>query len=216
MLRIKNTLSLAAFVGGLLICFSAPVSAQSVPPGSYQINCQNIKINGAYMEATCQPTNKVSSIKDYFECADGDIANNAGTLVCKKNAYSPLLRSAYDSILYAYLNVIGSPMRSGETTILLRTLFQEGKAPQFYKGTLGSLDDFIRNWLAKPENAGLKAQAIERAFKYVYNYGAGPNDFASYNAQKIGYKDVVNAETIKLNSKPFVRRVMIVAAGVVA
>lgn len=217
MLKIKNTLSLAAIVCGLLICFSAPASAQSVPPGSYQINCQNIRTNGGYLEATCQPTNKVSSIKDYFECVEGDIANNAGTLVCKKNMYSPLMRSANDSLYGAYLNVVGSPLgmtpnASEQKAIFLRQLFQEGKAPQFYSGTLGSLDDFLRNWLARPENASLKAQTIERAFKYVYDYGAGPNDFASYNAQKVGYADVVNAETTKLNSKPFVRRVMIVAA----
>jgi len=42
--------------------------------------------------------------------------------------------------------------------------------------------------------------------------GADPKFLAFYNTQNIGYTDVVIAETAKLNSKPFVRRVMINAA----
>jgi len=249
MLKIKNTLSFAALVCGLLICFNAPAAAQGVmvtthapdatqnfvPPGSYQQSCRDYRTEGSVLKATCNPkftsggTNllvvtvgdsKVArdyEIADYFECED-DIWNSNGYIVCNRNINSPLMvktKAAFDA---QYKAVTGSKIGYGvyeSHLYFLKLMFADGMAPQFYKGTYGPLDvnlrAFLQNWLNKPENISKKAEVVERAFKDVYNYGADPKDLAFYNSQNIGYTDVVKAETAKLNSKPFVRRVMIVA-----
>ncbi|MEJ7862522.1 MAG: hypothetical protein WKF90_12905 [Pyrinomonadaceae bacterium] len=236
MLKIKNTLSFAALVCGLLICFNAPAAVQGVmvtahapdaaqnfvPPGSYQSSCAGIKTVGADLSANCGSAGGGLSIggslTDYFEC-EGDIANIKSKLECNRNPNSPLMVKAKAAVDDQYTAVTGSKIGYGvyESHIyFLRLMFADGMAPQFYKGRYGQLDvnlrTFIQNWLNKPENISRKAEVVERAFKDVYNYGANPKDLAFYNTQNIGYTDVVIAETAKLNSKPFVRRVMINAA----
>jgi len=248
-MKIKNTLSFAALVCGLLICFNAPAAAQGVmvtthapdatqnfvPPGSYQQSCRDYKTEGSVLKATCNPkftsggTNLLAvtvgdskvardyEIADYFEC-EGDIWNSDGYVVCNRNINSPLMvktKAAFDA---QYKAITGSKIANYEEyKYFLRLMFADGMARQFYnKGRYGlddvNLKDFIQNWLNKPENQSRKAEVVERAFKDVYNYGADPKFLAFYNTQNIGYTDVVIAETAKLNSKPFVRRVMIVAA----
>jgi hypothetical protein len=230
MLKIKNTLSFAALVCGLLICFNAPAAAQGVmvtthapnatqnwlPSGSYKLSCEKMKAVGADLEASCDiGTDRMHSVvhtlKDYFEC-DGDIANNKGFLECNRNPNSPLMVKTKAAFEAEYKAVTGTQNTTYALyKYFLRLMFTDGMAPQFYKGTLNQRA-FIQNWLDKPENIGRKATVVEQAFKDVYNYGANPKDLAFYNSQKIGYTDIVKAETVKLNSNPIVRRVMIVAA----
>jgi hypothetical protein len=201
-----------------MVTAHAPDAAQNfVPPGSYQSSCAGIKTVGADLSANCGSAGGGLSIggslTDYFEC-EGDIANNNSKLECNRNPNSPLMVKTKAALDVQYTAVTGSKIGYGvyESHIyFLRLMFADGMAPQFYKGTL-DIRAFIQNWLNKPENISRKAGVVERAFKDVYNYGANPKDLAFYNTQNIGYKDVVVAETAKLNSKPFVRRVMIVAA----
>jgi hypothetical protein len=228
MLKIKNTLSFAALVCGLLICFNAPVAAQNfVPPGSYKLSCGSIKNVGADLtdlEAYCSGGKEfppVANLRDYFEC-EGDIANNHSQLECNRNPNSPLMlktRATFDAQYKAVTGLkIATHMEYKEYKYFLRMMFRNGMAPQFYEGTYGVSDlnlirAFIQYWLDKPENISRKAEVVEQAFKDVYNfYGGNPKDLAFYNAQNIGYTDIVKAETAKLNSKPWVRHVMISAA----
>ncbi len=222
MLKIKNTLSFAALVCGLLICFNAPAAAQDfVPPGSYQLSCVDIKTVGADLVASCGAggggVKTPDTLTDYFEC-DGDIANHKAFLECNRNINSPRMVKWRGIIDTAHQVVAGSKTDGYEQQkSFLRQMFAGGMAPLFYEGgtyqeMYSKVEPFVKSWLSKPENISRKAEVVERAFKDVYNYGANPKDLAFYNSQKIGYKDVVVAETAKLNSKPFVRRVMIVAA----
>jgi hypothetical protein len=228
-MKIKNTLSFAALICGLLICFNAPAAAQGyVPTGSYQQSCTDYTNAGGDLKANCKAKGGGtgttggggmwgSTLVNFFEC-QGDIANNNGNFVCNRNINSPLMvktKAAFDA---QYKAVTGSKIANYEEyKYFLRLMFADGMARQFYnKGRYGlddvNLKDFIQNWLNKPENQSRKAEVVERAFKDVYNYGADPKFLAFYNTQNIGYTDVVIAETAKLNSKPFVRRLMIVAA----
>jgi len=223
MLKIKNTLSFAALVCGLLICLNAPAAAQNfVPPGSYRSSCDLIKTVGADLtdlEAYCSGGKEfppVANLRDYFEC-EGDIANNHSQLECNRNPNSPLMLKTRATFDAQYKAVTGSKVHNYEEyTYFLRLMFETGMARQLYKGGSGLLDvnlkDFLQNWLSKPENISRKAEVVERAFKDVYNYGANPKDLAFYNTQDFGYTDIVKAETAKLNSNPSVRHVMINAA----
>ncbi|MDR6952828.1 hypothetical protein J2X65_002187 [Ancylobacter sp. 3268] len=64
----------------------APASAQSVPPGSYQQSCQDIRNVAGWLRASCRDRSGrwVEANMAISWCAPGnDISNEDGRLVCK-------------------------------------------------------------------------------------------------------------------------------------
>lgn len=58
--------------------------ADFIPPGDYRRTCQNVRISGQRLEATCQRTNggwRTSSLNNFERCGD-KISNVDGRLVC--------------------------------------------------------------------------------------------------------------------------------------
>ena len=78
----KSLLSLAAACS-LIVISLAPAVAQSVPNGSYQQTCTNIRVRGDVLSARCngQSGNTRSTIS-LASCGRGDIANVNGQLTC--------------------------------------------------------------------------------------------------------------------------------------
>jgi hypothetical protein len=75
---------------GLAATALAPVSAQSIPSGSYQQSCTNVRVRGDQLTARCtngQGTYVRSSIA-VNSCRNGDIVNSNGQLACNRNAYN--------------------------------------------------------------------------------------------------------------------------------
>lgn len=233
MLKIKNTLSLAAVLCGLFICFAAATqnaSAQFIPPGSYQKSCKNIKTVGATLYADCNRKGETlgdkiggrtfvspGPIEDYFLC-EGDIWNDDSLLMCKKNTNSALMEKNAKAIEVSYNFVTGQNASFNGTSVVsyVREMFKKGMAEQFYKGSYGfintSLNSYFLDWLSEPEQATTKAGAIDRAFQTVYSWGVSPKDLAFYNAQKVGYQGVIAAEQKKLNADKVIRRLVVAAA----
>jgi hypothetical protein len=74
---------------GLAATALAPASAQSIPSGSYQQSCTNIRVRGDQLTARCtnaQGTAIRSSIA-VGSCRNGDIVNSNGQLACNRNGY---------------------------------------------------------------------------------------------------------------------------------
>ena len=73
---------------GLAATALAPVSAQSIPSGSYQQSCQNIRVRGDQLTARCTNAQGtwVRSTIDFRNCR-GDIGNSNGQLTCNSNGY---------------------------------------------------------------------------------------------------------------------------------
>lgn len=229
MLNIKNTISVAALVCGLLIVFGTPksASAQFLPPGSYQKTCDNINAGGYTLSAMCGrksdtasklgggkkfPTN--TELSDYFEC-DGSIWNDDGVLKCNRNTNSALMQKAKSALDAGYKNVVGvNGMTNDSYRIYLRLLFKDGMGQKFYEGNLGGMANlglipWFQTWLSKPENAGMKSGVIKRAFFEVYNYGPSPKDVAFYSNSLTGFQTIVLAEQKKMNDDQAIRRLMI-------
>ncbi|GLK85039.1 CVNH domain-containing protein [Ancylobacter defluvii] len=84
-------LEAAALSGVLLGLAAAPVMAQSVPPGSYQQSCQDIRNVAGWLRASCRDRSGrwVEANMAISWCAPGnDISNEDGRLVCKAGASS--------------------------------------------------------------------------------------------------------------------------------
>ncbi len=66
-------------------------SAQAIPSGSYQQSCQNVRMRGTLLVASCNgPSGLVRTSIDPRTCRGGDIANSNGQLVCNGgSAYGP-------------------------------------------------------------------------------------------------------------------------------
>src|ERR1700676_2895322 len=74
---------------GLAATALAPASAQSIPSGSYQQSCTNIRVRGDQLTARCtnpQGTAVRSTIA-LNSCRNGDIVNSNGQLACNGNGY---------------------------------------------------------------------------------------------------------------------------------
>jgi hypothetical protein len=83
---------LLSLVAGLGLAGTAlaPALAQSIPSGSYQQSCTNIRVRGDQLVARCtnaQGTYVRSSIA-LNSCRNGDIVNSNGQLACNRNAYN--------------------------------------------------------------------------------------------------------------------------------
>ena len=79
-------LSLVAGLG-LAATALAPAAAQTIPSGSYQQSCQNIRVRGDQLFARCtnpQGARVLSSIA-LNSCRNGDIVNSNGQLACNGN-----------------------------------------------------------------------------------------------------------------------------------
>lgn len=226
MFNIKNKVTFAALVCGLLIISAAApqkASAQFIPPGSYQKSCENFRTEGANLIASCKAKDggkfksPTKPLTDYFEC-EGDISNNDGEFKCNRNINSALMQKAIAAINSGYKNVIGVEANSYSTQKeILQMLFRDGYAQKFYEGKLGGfvnfgLMDYFQTWLSKPENAKVKSEAINRAFREVYNYGPSPKDVAFYTSSKTGFQTIVLAEQKKLIADKVIHRLMIAAA----
>ena len=75
---------------GLAATALAPAAAQTIPSGSYQQSCQNVRVRGNELTARCtnsQGTWVRSSIA-VNSCRNGDIVNSNGQLACNRNAYN--------------------------------------------------------------------------------------------------------------------------------
>ena len=70
---------------GLAASALGPVSAQSVPSGSYQQSCTNIRVRGNQLIARC-PNGQGASVRSSIALGcRGDIANSNGQLICNAN-----------------------------------------------------------------------------------------------------------------------------------
>ena len=105
---INKNVIITVFVCGLGFLFGAlqNVSAQFIPPGSYQKTCIEIKLDGANLKASCAEKSKSGGIggsefsapvntalENVYEC-DGDISNDNGNLKCNRNRNSLLNKQA--------------------------------------------------------------------------------------------------------------------------
>ncbi len=78
-------ISLALGAGFLLATSVAmPASAQTIPPGSYQQSCSNVRVRGDNLTARCTAADGsvIRSTNSHNSCGSGDIANNNGRLTC--------------------------------------------------------------------------------------------------------------------------------------
>jgi len=79
---------ISLFAGlGLAATALAPAMAQSIPSGSYQQSCTNIRVRGDQLTARCTNPQGVvvrSSIA-LSSCRNGDIVNSNGQLACNSN-----------------------------------------------------------------------------------------------------------------------------------
>ncbi|MBS7542122.1 CVNH domain-containing protein [Ancylobacter oerskovii] len=69
-----------------LFCVAGAASAQSVPPGSYQQSCQDVRNVAGWLRASCRDRSGrwVEATLAISWCAPGnDISNEDGRLVCK-------------------------------------------------------------------------------------------------------------------------------------
>ena len=84
MKRILLGLVAAASLAGTAL---SPASAQSVPNGSYQQSCTNIRVRGDQLVARCNlpQGGTVRSSISVSSCSRGDIANVNGQLTCNGN-----------------------------------------------------------------------------------------------------------------------------------
>jgi hypothetical protein len=73
---------------GLAATALAPASAQSIPPGSYQQSCQNIRVRGDQLTARCTNAQGtwIRSTLAIGSCR-GDIGNSNGQLTCNNSGY---------------------------------------------------------------------------------------------------------------------------------
>ena len=74
---------------GLAATALAPASAQSIPSGSYQQSCTNIRVRGDQLTARCTNAQgtAVRSTIAVNSCRNGDIVNSNGQLACNRNGY---------------------------------------------------------------------------------------------------------------------------------
>ncbi|HEV2741333.1 MAG TPA: CVNH domain-containing protein [Candidatus Elarobacter sp.] len=72
---------------GLAATVLAPASAQSIPSGSYQQSCTNIRVRGDQLTARCTNAQgtAVRSTIALNGCRNGDIVNSNGQLACNRN-----------------------------------------------------------------------------------------------------------------------------------
>ena len=72
-----------ALFGTLLV----PASAQTIPSGSYQQSCTNVRVRGNVLTARCTNSSggTVRSTINLSSCGNGDIANSNGQLTCAQN-----------------------------------------------------------------------------------------------------------------------------------
>jgi hypothetical protein len=84
----RTSLSFAAAVA-LAAATIGPVSAQTIPSGSYQQSCTNIRVRGDQLIARCNAPQggTVRSTLSLDSCRGGDIANTNGQLTCNTNGY---------------------------------------------------------------------------------------------------------------------------------
>lgn len=171
MLNIKNTLSFAAIVCGLLIIFSTSqnASAQFVPPGSYQKSCKNISVNGAALNANCNP-----------------------------NGFSDAKHKNAEDFFVDYLN---SPGKADNKALIIDNAFKEvystGVSPQnmaFYNAQKISYADII-----KAEKKKLKADkvlnrlAVAAAFQKTMGRPPVEKEYGIYTLFGNGFKEKVES-----------------------
>jgi CVNH domain-containing protein len=74
---------------GLAATALAPASAQSIPAGSYQQSCTNIRVRGDQLTARCTNAQgtAIRSTIALNSCRNGDIVNSNGQLACNRNGY---------------------------------------------------------------------------------------------------------------------------------
>ena len=75
--------AMAAAVLGFT-CWSLPVQAQGVPQGTYLQSCENVRVRGDTLVATCRTGNgreQRTALRAVDRCV-GDIGNNHGMLQC--------------------------------------------------------------------------------------------------------------------------------------
>jgi hypothetical protein len=84
--RIFLSLALGASLGAASL---APAGAQTIPSGSYQQSCTNIRVRGDQLTARCTNTQgaRVRSTIALNACRGGDIANSNGQLICNGGGY---------------------------------------------------------------------------------------------------------------------------------
>ncbi len=74
---------------GLAATALAPASARSIPSGSYQQSCTNIRVSGNQLIARCTNAQgaRIRSAIALNSCRNGDIVNSNGQLACNQNGY---------------------------------------------------------------------------------------------------------------------------------
>ena len=85
MVRIFTVLALAVSLGAAsFVSASAQSYGYGAPSGSYQQSCNNVRMRGSILSASCSSTSgqQVYSSLDLSRCRGGDIANSNGYLTC--------------------------------------------------------------------------------------------------------------------------------------
>src|SRR6202161_3507742 len=85
----RIVLGLATAVSLAATAFAVPASAQTIPGGSYQQSCSNVRIRGDQLTASCTAPNgtRMRSSIALGSCRGGDIANSNGQLACNGGGY---------------------------------------------------------------------------------------------------------------------------------
>lgn len=75
-----------------LLFLAGTAMGQAIPPGKYQLTCQDTVVTGQALESNCKTPSgqlRATRLEDYRSCVD-EIVNKAGTLSCTKGSPAPL------------------------------------------------------------------------------------------------------------------------------
>ncbi|MBX7173995.1 MAG: hypothetical protein K1X72_23695 [Pyrinomonadaceae bacterium] len=237
---INKNVIITVFVCGLGFLFGAlqNVSAQFIPPGSYQKTCIEIKLDGANLKASCAEKSKSGGIggsefsapvntalENVYEC-DGDISNDNGNLKCNRNRNSLLNKQAQTAFTLASMQVFGRFSQGEPTGIemyawIYRMFKDYGMAKNFYEGTKqADAEKVYKLWLTQSKAANLRKEIIDRAFYLATGGNPTPTQFAFWDAKiKSGeswYATIHETLKQEMNKNQASRKLMIQTAYVTA
>jgi hypothetical protein len=229
-MKIKTVL-FSIFIFGAALPFSeaSSVSAQFIPPGSYQNTCQNIRnapLNESQYKrqliADCRKKNGnyvQSNLAGYFLCDDskgsiGGISNENGVLTCTLNENMATFQNAKKVIPEALQFMYGNPNRDTVYSAI-SYLFDAKYDTKYFNGlTKQDVIERYRQMLAAPKLDYEIKPIIQKAIHDVYGRDAYSNDFDKYLpkfAQKdSSYNQIWSLEMMIMNGKdPVLRKLAI-------
>ncbi len=214
-----STLMLFAVFAILAAASSIKVSAQTLPPGSYQQSCQKITYLANNLIANCRQKNgsyQDSTLNHYYLCK-GDISNQNGNLTCAKDENQTRVQKFINATKDARNRVFGDSDYGSTFGWMDAMMTKNYYQKLFYDETVngGLLVSFFRDVLFDPKNAALRTIVADRALIDVYGI-SNKQQRAYYEKEIVDhgavYITIVSDEQKKLNSSPVVRVPTITAA----